>query len=225
MKERILFEDNHLIVVVKKAGELVQGDSTGDQPLVEEVKKFLKRKYNKPGAVYLGVVHRLDRPTSGVVVFAKTSKALARLNDQFKKRVPKKTYWALVSIGFSESEGTLVHWMTRNTKQNKSKAHIREVPQSKYAKLHYSCIKILNNYKLLEIQLETGRHHQIRAQLSTAGYPIQGDLKYGAGRSNKEGHISLHAYRLEINHPITKKTMIFTSNPPKLGVWKAVLSD
>lgn len=225
MEERILFEDNHLIVVCKKAGELVQGDNTGDVPLVTHVKNFLKKKYNKPGAVFLGVVHRLDRPTSGVVLFAKTSKALTRLNEQFKKRVPKKTYWALVSHSFDEEKGTLEHWMTRNTKQNKSKAHLYEVPHSKFAKLYYRRIKKLNNYILLEINLETGRHHQIRAQLSATGFPIQGDLKYGAPRSNKEGHISLHAYCLEIEHPVTKDAMVFTSDPPKLGVWKAVLSD
>jgi len=225
LEERILFEDNHLIVVVKKAGELVQGDITGDPPLVTLVKNFLKKKYNKPGAVFLGVVHRLDRPTSGVVLFAKTSKALSRLNEQFKNRVPKKTYWALVPHLFNKQEGSLAHWMTSNTKQNKSKAHPHEVPQSKFAKLYFRSIKKLNNYTLLEINLETGRHHQIRAQLSAEGFPIQGDLKYGAPRSNKEGSISLHAYRLEIEHPVTKKAMVFTSDPPKLGIWKAALSD
>ena len=225
MEERILFEDNHLIVITKRAGELVQGDQTGDIPLVESVKEYLKKKYNKPSAVYLGVVHRLDRPTSGVVLFAKTSKALSRLNEQFKNRIPKKTYWAIVPKEFAYKKGTLSHWMTRNTKQNKSKAHINEVPNSKLAKLHYQRIKDLDYYRLLEINLETGRHHQIRAQLSTVGFPIQGDLKYGAPRSNKDGSISLHARCLEVKHPVTKKAIVFTSDPLKVGIWKAVLSD
>ena len=225
MEKRILFEDNHLIVINKKAGELVQGDQTGDEPLVESVKAFLKKKYNKPGAVYLGVVHRLDRPTSGVVLFAKTSKALSRLNTQFKDRVPQKTYWAIVSNTFTEQKGSLSHWMTRNTKQNKSKAHINEVPNSKLAKLHYKRLKEFEHYCLLEVNLETGRHHQIRAQLSALNFPIQGDLKYGASRSNRDGSISLHARSLELQHPVTKDLLMFTADPQKVGIWKAVLSD
>jgi 23S rRNA pseudouridine1911/1915/1917 synthase len=225
LEERILFEDNHLIVITKRAGELVQGDQTGDIPLVESVKAYLKKKYSKPGAVYLGVVHRLDRPTSGVVLFAKTSKALSRLNEQFKNRIPKKTYWAIVPKEFADKKGTLCHWMTRNTKQNKSKAHINEVPNSKLAKLQFQRVKGLDHYCLLEINLETGRHHQIRAQLSMVGFPIQGDLKYGAPRSNKDGSISLHARCLEVKHPVTKKAIVFTSDPLKVGIWKAVLSD
>jgi 23S rRNA pseudouridine1911/1915/1917 synthase len=224
VEERILFEDNHLIVISKKAGELVQGDHTGDLPLAELLKTYLKKKYNKPGAAYLGVVHRLDRPTSGVALFAKTSKALSRLNAQFKLRTPQKTYWAIVSKDFNQSSGTLSHWMTRNPKQNKSKAHSKEVPASKIAKLHFKKIKDFERYSLLEIHLETGRHHQIRAQLSALGFPIQGDLKYGAPRSNRDGSISLHARSLQIEHPVTKKIVLFTSDPQPVGIWKAVLS-
>jgi 23S rRNA pseudouridine1911/1915/1917 synthase len=225
LEERILFEDNHLIVMTKKAGELVQGDQTGDIPLAESVKAYLKKKYNKPGAAYLGVVHRLDRPTSGVILFAKTSKALRRLNEQFKNRIPKKKYWAIVTKEFADQKGTLSHWMTRNTKQNKSKAHIKEVPNSKLAKLQYQRVKDFDHYCLLEINLETGRHHQIRAQLSAMGFPIKGDLKYGASRSNKDGSISLHARLLEIEHPVTKEVLDFISDPQREGIWKAVLSD
>ena len=225
MEERILFEDNHLIVMTKKAGELVQGDQTGDIPLAESIKAYLKKKYNKPGAAYLGVVHSLDRPTSGVILFAKTSKALRRLNEQFKNRIPKKKYWAIVTKEFADQKGTLSHWMTRNTKQNKSKAHIKEVPNSKLAKLQYQRVKDFDHYCLLEINLETGRHHQIRAQLSAMGFPIKGDLKYGASRSNKDGSISLHARLLEIEHPVTKEVLDFISDPQREGIWKAVLSD
>ncbi len=225
IKDRILFEDNHLLVINKKVGELVQGDQTGDPTLADFAKSYLKKKYNKPGAVYLGIVHRLDRPTSGIVVFAKTSKALSRLNAQFKARVPKKIYWALVSKEFPEQQGSLSHWMTRNSKQNKSKAHQKEVPNSKRALLHFKRIQDLQNYCLLEIHLETGRHHQIRAQLSSTGFPIHGDLKYGAARSNSSGGISLHARSLSIEHPVRKELMRFTVSPEKVGIWKDVLSD
>jgi 23S rRNA pseudouridine1911/1915/1917 synthase len=225
LEERILFEDNHLIVVSKKAGELVQGDHTGDVTLADFVKEYLKKKYNKTGAVYLGIVHRLDRPTSGVVVFARTSKALSRLNEQFKKRIPKKTYWALVDKTFPQQKGSLTHWMTRNNQQNKSKAHSKEVPNSKKALLHYTKIQDFDRYSLIEIELETGRHHQIRAQLSAFGFPIQGDLKYGAKRSNKDGSISLHAQKLELEHPVKKERIVFISIPKGLGLWKSVLSD
>ncbi|MEO2100166.1 MAG: RluA family pseudouridine synthase [Flavobacteriaceae bacterium] len=225
IKDRILFEDNHLIVVNKMAGELVQGDQTGDPTLAEFVKAYLKRKYNKPGAVFLGIVHRLDRPTSGVVVFARTSKALSRLNEQFKSRLPKKTYWAIINKDFPLEQGHLEHWMTRNTKQNKSKAHKKEVPNSKFARLFYDRIRNLERYCILEIHLETGRHHQIRAQLSDLGYPIHGDLKYGSARSNKDGSISLHARQLEVEHPVSKEKLSFIADPAKVGIWKIVLSD
>ena len=225
IKSQILYEDNHLIVVNKNPGDLVQGDKTGDIPLVEKIQFYLKIKHNKPGAVFLGVVHRLDRPTSGVVIFAKTSKALSRLNEAFKMRTPKKIYWAIVSKTLHKKEGKLTHWMIRNTKQNKSKAHSSEVPNSKIARLHYKCIKELENYILLEIELETGRHHQIRAQLSQLNHPIQGDLKYGASRSNPDGSISLHARELRIIHPVTKEKHVFKASPQNKGIWRAVLFD
>ena len=225
IKDRILFEDNHILVVNKKAGELVQGDKTGDITLADHLKAYIKEKYNKPGAVYLGIVHRIDRPTSGVVIFTKTSKALSRLNEQFKKRIPEKTYWAVVVKNFPEKEGKLNHWMTRNEKRNKSKAHKNEVPNSKVASLLFKRVLELNNYCLLEITIETGRHHQIRAQLSAIEFPIQGDLKYGAPRSNKDGSISLHARKLKIQHPITKEILSFKANPSKTGIWKAVPCD
>ena len=225
LENRILFEDNHLIAINKKSGELVQGDKTGDIPLLDSVKAFLKKKYNKKGEAYLGLVHRLDRPTSGIVVFAKSSKALVRLNKQFKLRTPKKTYWVIVSKKFLHKEGSLTHWMTRNTKQNKSKAHADEVPNSKFAELYFKSLKSFDNYRLLEVNLKTGRHHQIRAQLSAINFPIQGDLKYGALRNNCDGSISLHARSLEINHPVTKNKLFFSANPQKVGIWKAVLYD
>jgi len=225
LEDRILFEDNHLIVINKKAGELVQGDKTGDTPLLESVKAFLKNKYNKQGAIYLGLVHRLDRPTSGVVLFAKSSKALVRLNNQFKLRTPKKTYWAIVSKNFKYKKGSLTHWMTRNTKQNKSKAHNTEVPNGKLAKLYFKKLKSFDNYCQLEVNLKTGRHHQIRAQLSAINFPIQGDLKYGSSRKNRDGSISLHGRSLEIYHPVTKKILVFSADPQRVGIWKAVLFD
>lgn len=225
LKNRILFEDNHLIVINKKAGELVQGDKTGDQTLTDIIKKYIKEKYKKPSAVYLGVVHRLDRPTSGAIVFAKTSKALSRLNYQFKSRAPKKIYWAIVNENFPHGQGSLKNWMTRNNKQNKSKAHRNEVPNSKIANLSFKRIYELDHYCVLEIKLETGRHHQIRAQLSSIGFPIQGDLKYGAKRSNKDGSISLHARKLIIIHPVTKEILSFKADPIKSGIWKSVLFD
>ncbi len=225
IENRIIFEDNHIIVVNKKSGELSQGDKTNDVTLPDLIKSYLKIKYNKPGNVYLGVVHRLDRPTSGLLVFAKTSKALSRLNYQFKLRTTKKVYWAIVEKLFPEEEGTLIHWMTRDKKKNRSKAHNKEVLNSKKAILHFKCIQYFNKYTLLEISLETGRHHQIRSQLSSYGYPIQGDLKYGAARSNKNGGISLMAKMIEINHPIKNDKLLFNVNPEKVGIWRNVLYD
>ena len=225
IERRILFEDNHIIVVNKNSGELSQGDKTNDSTLPDLIKSYLKKKYNKPGNVYLGVVHRLDRPTSGLLVFAKTSKALIRLNHQFKLRTTKKIYWAIVEKLFPEKEGTLIHWMTRDTKKNRSKAHDKEVLNSKKAILHFKRIQYFNKYTLREISLETGRHHQIRSQLSSYGYPIQGDLKYGAARSNKNGNISLVAKMIEINHPIKNNKLQFSVNPKKVGIWKNVLYD
>lgn len=201
----------------------MQGDKTGDIPLSEVVKEYIKVKYNKPGNVYLGVVHRLDRPTSGIVLFSKTSKALPRLNKLFKDKEAKKTYWAVVKNHPPNQQGTLIHFLKRNPKQNKSFAHIKEVPESKIAKLHYKILRQLDNYFLLEIDLETGRHHQIRSQLSSIGSPIKGDLKYGFDRSNKDASIHLHARKLSFIHPVSKEDIEVTAQPPDDPIWKACL--
>lgn len=222
---QVLFEDNHLIVVNKRVGDIVQGDKTGDDPLSEVVKQYLKEKHNKPGNVYLGVVHRLDRPTSGIVLFSKTSKALPRLNKMFAQGETKKVYWAVVKNAPPQESGTLTHWLVRNPKQNKSYAHEKEVSDSKKAVLDYNIIKKLDNYFLLEIDLKTGRHHQIRAQLATIGCTIKGDLKYGADRSNKDGGIHLHARSLEIMHPVQKEPMPFLAPPPEDPIWNACVSE
>lgn len=220
---QVLHEDNHLIVVNKRPGDIVQGDKTGDMPLSEVVKEYIKVKYNKPGNVYLGVVHRLDRPTSGIVVFAKTSKALPRLNKLFKDKEAKKTYWAVIKNAPPKTEDTLVHYLKRNPKQNKSFAHTKEVPDSKKAILEYRLLKKLDNYYLLEIDLETGRHHQIRSQLSAVGSPIKGDLKYGFDRSNKDASIHLHARKITFVHPVKKEKLEITAHPPQDPVWDACL--
>ena len=188
-----MYEDNHILIVNKRPGDIVQGDRTGDIPLSEIAKQYIAKKYNKPGAVFLGVVHRLDRPTSGIVIFARTSKALARLNKLFSERKTQKTYWAVVKNAPSKTTDKLIHFLRRNPEQNKSYAYIKEVSNSKKAILMYSTIKKLDRYTLLEINIETGRHHQIRAQLAALGCPIKGDLKYGFNRSNKNGGIHLHA--------------------------------
>ncbi|WP_418498722.1 RluA family pseudouridine synthase [Flagellimonas sp.] len=220
---QVLFEDNHIIVINKRVGDIVQGDKTGDSPLSDVVKKYLKEKYNKPGNVYLGVVHRLDRPTSGIVLFAKTSKALPRLNKLFSEGKTKKIYWAVVDNAPPNESGTLTHWLVRNPKQNKSYAHDKEVPNSKKAVLEYKLLKKLDRYFLLEIDLKTGRHHQIRAQLAALGCHIKGDLKYGADRSNKDGGIHLHARYLELEHPVQKEIIPFMAPPPDDPVWNACL--
>ncbi|MFS4447181.1 RluA family pseudouridine synthase [Maribacter sp. 2307UL18-2] len=218
---QVLYEDNHLIAINKRPGDIVQGDKTGDVPLSEWVKRYLKKKYNKPGNVFLGVTHRLDRPTSGIVVFAKTSKALPRLNKLFAEKQARKTYWALVKNAPPQKEDTLTHWMKRNTKQNKSYAHPKEVIDSKKAILDYRLIQKLDTFYLLEINLKTGRHHQIRAQLSAIGCPIKGDLKYGFDRSNKNGSIHLHARRLSFIHPVKKETLTLTAPLPQDPLWNA----
>ncbi len=218
---QVIYEDNHLIVINKRAGDLVQGDKTGDAPLVDIVKAYIKEKYEKPGNVYLGVVHRLDRPTTGIVLFAKTSKALPRLNKMFKDKEAQKTYLAIIKNKPPQQQGTLEHWMKRNPKQNKSYAHLKEVPESKKAILHYSVQQHLENYYLLSVNLETGRHHQIRAQLSAIGCPIKGDLKYGFDRSNKDGSIHLHAYKLSLTHPVKKELLTFEAPLPDEALWKA----
>lgn len=210
----VLYEDNHVIGINKRVGDIVQGDKTGDIPLSEHLKAYLKKKYNKPGEAYLGVVHRLDRPTTGVVLFAKTSKALSRLNAMFADKAQvQKTYWALVDAMPPATEGTLTHWLVRNEKQNKSVAHNKEVQQSKKAVLHYKLLKSFDHYHLLEIDLITGRHHQIRAQLAAIGLHIKGDLKYGAKRSNPDGGICLHAYKLTFEHPVKKEVISIEAAP------------
>ncbi|MDD4846454.1 MAG: RNA pseudouridine synthase, partial [Petrimonas sp.] len=201
----VLYEDNHLVVVNKAPGEIVQGDKTGDKPLSEEVKEYLKVKYNKPGNVFCGVTHRLDRPTSGIVVFAKTSKALSRLNAMFKNNEIDKTYWAVVKKLPEKTEATLTHYLIKNERTNKSTAYDVEKPNTKKSVLHYKVIGQSQNYNLLEVDLETGRHHQIRCQLSKIGSPIKGDLKYGAERSNPDGSISLHARKIAFIHPVSKE--------------------
>ncbi len=220
---QVLYEDNHLIAVNKRPGDIVQGDKTGDMPLSEVVKLYIKEKYNKPGNVYLGVAHRLDRPTSGIVVFAKTSKALPRLNKMFAEKKTTKTYWAVVKNAPKLPNDTLVHWLKRNPKQNKSYANHKEVTDSKKAILEYHILKKLDNYFLLEIDLKTGRHHQIRAQLSAIGCPIKGDLKYGFDRSNKDASIHLHARSLSFIHPVKKELLELTAPPPRDPVWDACL--
>ena len=245
----VLYEDNHIIVVNKQSGEIVQGDKTGDRPLSEIVKDYIKEKYQKPGAVFLGVVHRLDRPVGGLVVFARTSKALARLNKMFaEKEQVRKTYWAIVEVRNEKLEmkngneemkkccernhssfltphssfTTITHWLVRNEKQNKSYAYSTEKPNSKKAILKYRMLAKGDNYNLLEVQLLTGRHHQIRCQLSTIGYPIKGDLKYGAKRSNPDGSISLQSHRIEFVHPVSKETISIEAPVPNDPLWKAL---
>ena len=222
----VVYEDNHIIIVNKQSGEIVQGDKTGDRPLSDIVKDYIKEKYQKPGAVFLGVVHRLDRPVSGLVVFARTSKALTRLNKMFAEGQVHKTYWAIVERGEKpEVRGewrTLENWIVRNEQQNKSYAYDHEVPRSKHALLRYRTIGVGERYDLVEVQLMTGRHHQIRCQLSTMGCPIKGDLKYGAKRSNPDGSISLNAHRIEFIHPVSKEKISMESPLPNDNLWKTL---
>lgn len=216
---KVVYEDNHIIIVDKCGGEIVQGDKTGDKPLSDTVKEYIKQKYNKPGNVFLGVVHRLDRPVSGLVVFAKTSKALSRLNDMFRTGDVHKTYWAIVKRRDIATEGTLTDWLTRNERQNKSYAHEREVPGAKKAVLKYKVRAVADNYMLIEVTLLTGRHHQIRCQLSHMGCPIKGDLKYGAPRSNPDGSISLLSRRVEFVHPVSKENIVAYADVPDDRLW------
>jgi len=210
----VLYEDNHIIAVNKTCSEIVQGDKTGDQPLSETIKIYLKEKYDKPGEVFLGVTHRLDRPVSGVVLFAKTSKALTRMNEMFRNQEVKKTYWAIVKEKPEQAEGRLEHYLTRNEKQNKSMAYDKERSDAKKASLSYKLIAHSDTFYLLEVQLETGRHHQIRCQLAKIGCPIKGDLKYGFPRSNPNGGISLHARSVEFIHPVSKQLIQLTAPMP-----------
>lgn len=218
---QVLYEDNHIIIVNKRAGDIVQGDKTGDKPLSEVAKEYIKDKYNKPGNVYLGVTHRLDRPTTGIVVFAKTSKVLPRLNKLFSDKKVNKTYWAVVKERPKEEKSTLVNWLKKNPKNNKSTAYNHEIKDSKKAILHYAIIKQLNNYVLLEINLETGRHHQIRCQLASIGSPIKGDLKYGFDRSNKDASIHLHSRKIEFIHPVSKEQISVIATTPNDPIWNA----
>lgn len=218
----VLYEDNHIIVVNKRVGDIVQGDATGDKPLSEVIKEYLKQKYNKPGEVYLGVVHRLDRPTTGLVVFAKTSKALTRLNESFKNRETQKTYWAVVKNQPPKTKETLTHFLVRTPKNNQSKAFDKEVKDSKKASLTYEVIQKLDRFFVLEIDLHTGRHHQIRAQLSKINCPIKGDLKYGFDRSNPDGGIHLHARKLTFIHPVQKQSMTIVAPTPNEVIWNLV---
>lgn len=221
----VVYEDNHIIVVNKTSSEIVQGDKTGDTPLSEMVKQYLKEKYNKPGNVFIGVTHRLDRPVSGLVVFAKTSKALPRLNEMFRNGEVKKTYWAIVKECPKETEGELVHYLVRNEKQNKSYAYDKEVKNSKKAVLHYKLIGHSQNYYLLEVDLKTGRHHQIRCQLAKMGCPIKGDLKYGFPRSNPDGSICLHARTVQFVHPVSKEMTQLTAPVPEGNLWNGFEMD
>ena len=216
----VLYEDNHIIAANKRVGDIVQGDKTGDNPLSEIVKSFLKKKYNKPNNVFLGIVHRIDRPASGVVIFAKTSKSLKRLNNMIKNSEIEKFYWAITKNKPEKRNDTLVHWLKKNPKNNKSTHFKKETENSKKAILHYKIIKELKNYYLLELLLETGRHHQIRTQLSAIGCPIKGDLKYGYDRSNKDGGICLHAKKISFSHPVTKKKILISAPLFEHDIWK-----
>jgi len=219
---QIIYEDNHMMVINKKAGQLVQGDKTGDLSLLELIKDFIKKRDDKPGNVFLGLVHRIDRPTSGLVIYAKTSKALTRLTVMVKDREVKKTYWALVAKEMIAKSQRLVHYLQKNEKTNKATVFVKATEGAKESILTYNVIKTLDNYQLLEVDLETGRHHQIRAQLSKIGVPIKGDLKYGAPRSNPDGGISLHARKLQFIHPVTKEDVeIIAPVPQNDAVWKA----
>ena len=220
----ILFEDNHLIIVNKAPGDLSQGDITGDQTLGDKIKSYLKKKYDKKGNVYLGIAHRLDRPTSGLIIFTKTSKALSRINELFKKNEIKKTYWAIVNLMEEKISDKLVNYLIKNKKQNKSYVTNSLNKESKKAILNYKKIYDLNKFSLLSVNLETGRHHQIRTQLANIGYPIKGDLKYGYPRSNKDGSIHLHSRKISLIHPVTKKQIQIIANPPKNNIWDLCLN-
>ncbi len=236
----VLYEDNHIIIVNKQAGEIVQGDKTGDTPLVETVKQYIKEAYAKPGNVFLGVVHRLDRPVSGAVIYARTSKALARLNEMFRKNEVHKTYWAIVErnekirmkneefniADYKRNQNSsirLEHWLVRNEKQNKSYAYDHEVPNSKKAILEYRVLAEGEHYNLVEVDLKTGRHHQIRCQLAAVGMPIRGDLKYGARRSNPDGSISLCAHSIEFDHPVSHQHVRVEAPLPEDKLWASLL--
>ena len=223
---QIVFEDNHLLIINKNVGQLVQGDKTGDASLLDFIKDFIKKRDQKPGNVFLGLVHRIDRPTSGLVIYAKTSKALTRLTQMVKNREIKKTYWAVVAKEIIPQSQRLVHYLLKNEKTNKSTVFIKPTENAKESILKYQIIKTLDNFQLLEVDLETGRHHQIRAQLSKIGVAIKGDLKYGSSRSNPDGGIHLHARRLEFIHPVTKENLVVVAPVPQNdSVWAACEID
>ena len=219
LDSNILFEDNHLIIVNKPCGLLVQGDKTGDIPLLEIIRKYIKNKYDKKGNVFLGLVNRIDRPTSGIVIFAKTSKALSRMNEILKNREIRKIYWLIISNKFESKEGKLEGWFTKNSKKNKSFFSTNEKDKSKFGSLTYKKIQTLEKYCKVQVELITGRHHQIRCNFSNIGYPILGDLKYGSKRSNKDGGIYLHSREIEFIHPVSKEIIKITANPPATGLW------
>ena len=219
LDSNILFEDNHLIIVNKPCGLLVQGDKTGDIPLLEIIRKYIKNKYDKKGNVFLGLVNRIDRPTSGIVIFAKTSKALSRMNEILKNREIRKIYWLIISNKFESKEGKLEGWFTKNSKKNKSFFSTNEKDKSKFGSLTYKKIQTLEKYCKVQVELITGRHHQIRCNFSDIGYPILGDLKYGSKRSNKDGGIYLHSREIEFIHPVSKEIIKITANPPATGLW------
>jgi|TARA_B110000495_G_scaffold10401_1_gene7496 23S rRNA pseudouridine1911/1915/1917 synthase len=219
----VIYEDNHLIAINKKSGDISQGDKTGDLPLSDYIKEYLKKKYNKLGNVYLGTIHRIDRPTSGVLVFAKTSKALSRMNELFRENKIQKTYWAVVKNQTPKTQGSLKNYLSKNNKQNKS--YVCQENEGKLAELEYQTIKKLKNYYFLEIKPKTGRHHQIRVQLSNIGCPIKGDLKYGDKRSNKDQSIHLHARKIEFTHPVSKEILIITAPTPPDIIWNSITED
>ncbi len=222
---QVVYEDNHIIIVSKNSGEIVQGDKTGDTPLSEYVKQYIKEKYAKPGNVFLGVVHRLDRPVAGLVVFARTSKALSRLNEMFRKGEVHKTYWAITTHRPTENEGMIEGWISRNEKLNKSFHHNKEVPESKHAVLRFKLLASSQRYHLIEVNLLTGRHHQIRCQLASIGCPIKGDLKYGAPRSNPDGSISLISKKIQFVHPISKKEIYVEAPLPNERLWREITEN
>lgn len=220
----VVFEDNHLIAVNKKNGVLVQGDNTGDKPLSELVKEYLKKKYNKPGNVFAGVIHRIDRPVSGLVLLAKTSKALERMNKQFADKKIQKTYLLITGTLPNPSSGKLMHWLTKDAKRNIAKAYAKEVKESKYCELSYSLLKTSDRYFLVEVKPITGRSHQIRCQMASIGCVIKGDLKYGAPRSNADGGICLHSYKLSFDHPVTGEKMNLKASPPNESLWNTFMN-
>ena len=224
IESEILYEDNHLIIINKQTGVLVQGDITGDLSLIEIVKDYLKKKYNKKGNVFLGLVNRIDRPTSGIVIFAKTSKALSRMNKKLRNREIKKIYWLIISNKFHSNYGEIKGWFKKNKKQNKSYLWDEEVKNSKYGSLLFKKLKNLDNYSLVAVELITGRHHQIRCSFSKIGYPVLGDLKYGSKRSNKDGGIYLHSKEVEFTHPVSEKKIVIKAKTPLTGLWSASLS-